>query len=94
MREFLHVDGCADAGLLLMQDHEADGPINIGVAQDTSINDLAVTVAWIADFEVTIEHDRSKPDDTPCKLVDVQKLSGMGSRTRIDLDTGIRSTYD
>ncbi len=94
MREFLHVDDCADACLFLMQHYDEDGPINIGVGRDISINELAVTVARIAAFEGTIEHDRSKPDGTPRKLVDVQKLSGMGWRARIDLDTGIRSTYD
>ena len=94
LREFLHVDDCADACLYLMQRYDEMELINIGVGQDISILELARTVSRIVGFTGVIKKDASKPDGTPRKLVDIGKLSVLGWHAAIDLEDGIRATYD
>ena len=94
LREFLHVDDCADACLYLMHRYDEMELINIGVGQDISILELARIVARIVGFTGAIEKDASKPDGTPRKLVDIGKLSALGWHAAIDLENGIRTTYD
>lgn len=92
-REFLHVDDCASACLHLMHHHDQPGVINVGVGRDIPISELAQLVADIVGYHGAIEFDRSKPDGTPRKLVDVRRLTQLGWRARIGLADGIRSTY-
>lgn len=94
LREFLHVDDCADACLFLMQQYDDTELINIGFGQDISIIELAKIISKIVGFAGEIELDLSKPDGTPRKLVDIAKLNALGWQARIDLESGIRSTYD
>lgn len=94
LREFLHVDDLADACYHLMQTYNEAGLVNIGVGEDISIKDLAYLVKEIVGFEGTIEHDLSKPDGTPRKLMDVTKLHQAGWRAKIGLEDGIRSVYE
>jgi GDP-L-fucose synthase len=93
-REFLHVDDLADACVYLMEHYNDPGLVNIGTGEDLSILELAQLVGRIVGFEGTIHCDTSKPDGTPRKLMDVQKLHKMGWKARIDLETGIRSVYE
>lgn len=92
-REFLHCDDLADACLFLMDHYSGAEIVNIGVGADIAIADLADLVRQVVGFEGAIVYDRSKPDGTPRKLVDVTRLSGLGWRARIALEDGIRSTY-
>ncbi len=92
-REFLHVDDLADACFFLMKHYDEPGLVNIGVGHDISILELAQMVARIVGFEGRIEHDLSKPDGTPRKLMDVSKLNSYGWRAKINLDEGIQSVY-
>ena len=92
-REFLHVDDCADALVSLMKSYSEDDPINVGVGEDISILDLAAMVADVVGFEGTIEHDLSKPDGTPRKLLNVDRLKALGWQPQIGLRDGIASTY-
>src|SRR5436305_2031585 len=73
-REFLHVDDLADACLFLMERYDADEHINVGTGEDLSIRELAETVRDIVAPGVAITFDTSKPDGTPRKLLDVQRL--------------------
>ena len=93
-REFLHVDDLADACYFLMQHYDEPGLVNIGVGHDISILELAQMVARIVGFEGRIEHDLSKPDGTPRKLMDVSKLHGFGWQAKIGLEEGIRGVYE
>lgn len=68
--------------------------INVGTGTDISILDLAHKVAAVTGFRGRIETDTTKPDGTPRKLMDVSRLTTMGWQARIDLDQGIRETYD
>jgi GDP-L-fucose synthase len=92
-REFLHVDDLADAAVFLMKNWSEDEHINIGTGEDLTITDLAGLIAGIAGFDGRFVFDSSKPDGTPRKLLDVSKLTGLGWRPRIDLESGIRLTY-
>jgi GDP-L-fucose synthase len=92
-REFLHVDDLADACYYLMQYYDEPGLVNIGVGFDISILELSQMVARIVGYDGRIEHDLSKPDGTPRKLMDVSKLHGLGWKATIGLEEGIRGVY-
>ena len=92
-REFLHVDDLADALLFLMESYDSPEIINVGWGEDVTIADLAAFVRDVVGFEGRIELDRSKPDGTPRKLMDVTKLTRLGWKPKISLADGIRSSY-
>jgi GDP-L-fucose synthase len=102
-REFLHVDDMAEASVFLLNlpnDVYAANTqpmlshINVGTGRDVSIADLARIIAQVTGFEGRISFDATKPDGTPRKLLDVSRLSNMGWTARIQLEEGIRQTYD
>jgi GDP-L-fucose synthase len=93
LREFLHVDDCAEACLFLMERYEGEGIVNIGVGMDISIAELARLVGEVIGYKGEIVYDPSKPDGTPRKLVDTSKINGLGWRAGITLEEGIKSTY-
>ncbi len=92
-REFLHVDDLADACYFLMQHYDEPGLVNVGVGTDISILELAQLVQRIVGYTGEIRHDRSKPDGTPRKLMDVEKLTALGWQATIGLEEGIRAVY-
>jgi len=92
-REFLHADDLADACMFLMQNYEDAQPMNIGVGHDISIKDLAELVRATTGFTGEIVWDKSKPDGTPRKLMDVSRLSNQGWKATISLEDGVRSVY-
>jgi GDP-L-fucose synthase len=92
-REFLHVDDLASACIHLMHVYDSPEIINVGTGEDISINDLAAILKEVAEYDGRIEFDRSKPDGTPRKLLDVSRLSSTGWKATISLQEGIRQTY-
>jgi GDP-L-fucose synthase len=92
-REFLHVDDLADACVFLMNNYSNAMHINVGTGEDLSIAELAETVKRIVHPEATIVYDRSKPDGSPRKLLDVTRLHNLGWRHRMSLGEGIEHTY-
>ena len=92
-REFLHVDDVAEAVYLLMQVYDDPMLINVGFGEDCTIAELADMIADAVGFRGTIIFDRSKPDGTPRKLLDISRLRTLGWRARIPLSEGLRSTY-
>lgn len=92
-REFLHVDDLADACYYLMQTYNEAGLVNIGTGHDLPIKDLALLIKDIVGYEGRIEHDLSKPDGTPRKLMDVSKLTQAGWTAKIGLEEGIQQVY-
>lgn len=92
-REFLHVDDLADACLFLMRRYDEDSHVNVGTGEDLSIRELAETVREVVHPEARLVFDRTKPDGTPRKLLDVGRLHSLGWRHRIGLREGIESTY-
>ncbi|MDB5590356.1 GDP-L-fucose synthase [Enterovirga sp.] len=93
-REFLHADDCADALVFLMRTYSEDQHINVGSGEDLSIAELARMTARVVGFEGEILLDSSKPDGTPRKLMSADRLRSMGWTPRIDLESGIRTTYE
>jgi GDP-L-fucose synthase len=94
LREFLHADDLASACLYLMENYNESGLVNIGVGEDISIIDLARLVKKIVGFEGEILTDTTKPDGTPRKLLDVNKLADLGWRSSITLEEGIGKVYN
>lgn len=92
-REFLHVDDLADACAFLLRLESPPDWINIGTGIDVTIKELTETVAKVTGFKGKISWDRSKPDGTPRKLMDVSKLSALGWTAKIDLREGVEKTY-
>jgi GDP-L-fucose synthase len=93
MREFLHVDDLADVCLFLMEHYSDDSHINVGTGMDLSIRELAEKIRDVVYPEAELTFDTSKPDGTPRKVLDVSRLNALGWSPSIDLDAGIRSTY-
>ena len=92
-REFLYVDDLADACLFIMKHYDEDEIINIGVGKDISISELAELISELLGFSGTIRYDRTKPDGTPRKLLDVSRLEALGWRSKTSLREGIQKTY-
>ena len=92
-REFLHVNDLADACYFLMKNFNEKGFVNIGTGTDISIKDLAILIQKIVGYQGQIEHDLSKPDGTPRKLMNVSKLKNIGWESTIALEDGIRDVY-
>jgi GDP-L-fucose synthase len=103
-RELLYSDDLAQACCFLMNlDEERfgslmmeDAPplINIGTGEDVTIRELAETVARVLEFDGKLVFDASKPDGTPRKLMDVERLHNLGWRHTTELEQGIRRTWD
>lgn len=94
LREFLHVDDCADACVHLMKSYSDHGHVNVGSGQEISILDLTKLVCDIVGFRGKIIHDLSKPDGTPRKLMSIDKLRELGWQPSISLRTGLTDAYD
>jgi len=93
-REFLHVDDLADAGVFLMKNYSKSEIVNIGTGEDISIQELAVMIKKVVGFEGDIAWDTTKPDGTPRKWLNVDKLHGLGWKHLISLEEGICKTYE
>ena len=93
-REFLHVDDLAEALVVCMDKYDSDDIINIGTGEDVTIKELAEIVAKVIDFRRTIEWNTSKPNGTPRKVLNVDKIKSLGWEPKISLKDGIKSTYD
>lgn len=93
LREFLYVDDLARLCVFLMNNYSGNETVNAGTGKEITIKELAVKVAKIVGYEGDIEWDKSKPNGTPRKVLDVSKIEKMGFKSEIDLDTGIRLAY-
>ena len=92
-REFLHVDDLAKGLLHLMDHHNSEGWINIGTGEDLTIRELALTIANVVGYRGDVIWDTSKPDGTPRKLLNVDRINEMGWKAAIELRHGIESVY-
>lgn len=97
LREFLYVDDLADACVYLMQNFEYEDIgefVNIGTGNDITIHELAKILCSVIGYEGQIAFDHSKPDGTPKKVTDVSIINKLGWQAKIDLKTGIETTYE
>lgn len=92
-REFLHADDLADACAFLMHNFSDYGFVNIGTGEDLAILELAQTIKDVTGYPGQITHDLTKPDGTPRKLMNVDKLRALGWRHTLELREGIERVY-
>ncbi len=93
MREFLYVDDMADACVFLMESAVSEGLFNVGTGEDVTIRELAEVVMSVVGFEGKIVLDTGKPDGTPRKLLNVDRMSELGWAASTSLQDGIGKAY-
>jgi GDP-L-fucose synthase len=93
MREFLHVDDLAEACYVCMQNYNEAEHINVGTGEDVTIKELAETVGNVVGYNHDINWDTTKPNGTPRKVLNVDKMKSLGWEPKIGLREGIESTY-
>lgn len=103
MREFLYVDDMAEASLFVLeldeQTYQANtkpmlSQINVGTGKDVTIREMAETMKRVVGFEGELTFDKSKPDGSMRKLIDVSRLNAMGWTYNVKLEEGLKKTYD
>tara|TARA_Y100001978_G_C23689691_1_gene433981 strand:+ start:1343 stop:2329 length:987 start_codon:yes stop_codon:yes gene_type:complete len=105
LREFLYVEDLADAVVFCLENwnpSSSNAPkdnfgnpltiLNVGTGIDISIKDLAKKIATIIDYQGKIYWDKSKPDGTKRKLLDITRISNLGWKASINLEEGIKRT--
>jgi GDP-L-fucose synthase len=93
MREFLHADDLAEACYMCMQNYDQDQHINVGTGRDITIKQLAEIISKVVEYKGEIVWNESKPNGTPRKVLNVDKILELGWEPKIDLYEGIESTY-
>ncbi|QWX85643.1 GDP-L-fucose synthase [Cellulophaga sp. HaHaR_3_176] len=93
MREFLHVDDMAQAVLFAVNNVLPDYLYNVGTGTDITINELATTIQNSVGHTGEIVWDKTKPDGTPRKLMNSDKLNKLGWKATYSLEDGINKTY-
>ena len=93
-REFLHVDDLAEACYTCMQKYEGEEHINVGTGEDVTIKELAETIVDVVGYNNDYVWDTSKPNGTPRKVLNVDKIKSLGWEPKISLREGIETTYD
>ena len=93
-REFLHVEDLAAASLLLLEKYDSPEIINIGCGEDMTIRELAELICDVVGFGGELVWDKTKPDGTPRKLLDITRIRALGWQPKIPLREGIAQTYE
>ncbi|PYM02595.1 MAG: GDP-fucose synthetase [Verrucomicrobia bacterium] len=93
-REFLQVDDLAAAVLFLLENYDSPEIINVGCGADISIRELAALICDVVGFRGELKWDRSKPDGTPRKLLDVSRIKKLGWQPTISLWDGVARLYE
>lgn len=93
MREFLHVDDLAEACYVCMQNYNEAEHINVGTGEDVTIKQLAEIISEVVGFDGDIKWDTTKPNGTPRKVLNVDKIKSLGWKPKISLRDGIEKTY-
>nr|WP_315170143.1 GDP-L-fucose synthase [uncultured Flavobacterium sp.] len=94
MREFLFVDDMAQAVIFAIENQLPDALYNVGTGEDLTIKHLAETIQKITGHKGDIIWDATKPDGTPRKLMDISKMHQLGWKHQVELEEGIKKTYD
>lgn len=93
LREFLYVDDLADACVFLMEHYDEPEHINVGSGEEVTIKELAEIVKAVVGFEGKLIFDTDKPDGTPRKLLNTEKLKKLGWKYKVRLHDGIERSY-
>ena len=92
LREFLHVDDCANACVFLMKNYNDKQFVNVGSGEEKSIKEVAKTIKQKIGFEGRIHYNTSYPNGTPRKLMDVTKINKLGWKHQMSFEQGIDKT--
>lgn len=93
LREFLYSEDMAEACIYLMENYEGNDFFNIGTGKEITIQALSELIKEVVGYEGKIVFDTTKPDGTPRKLLDVNKLENTGWKYKMELKNGIREVY-
>lgn len=93
LRELIDTDDLADACVFLLENYNGGGMVNAGSGEEISIRELAELMKHVVEFDGDVEFDRTKPDGTPRKIMDNSKLTQLGWRPKISIETGLRKMY-
>lgn len=94
MREFLFVDDMATAVVFALENKLPEYLYNVGTGEDLTIKELAITIQKVVGHQGEIIWDTTKPDGTPRKLMDISKMHELGWKHQVNLEAGIKKTYD
>ncbi|MBQ9512228.1 MAG: GDP-L-fucose synthase [Lachnospiraceae bacterium] len=94
LREFLYVDDLAELCVFLMNHYSGNETVNAGSGKELTIKDLTDLVAKVVGYEGEILWDKTKPNGTPRKLLDVSKAASLGWTFHTELEDGIRMAYE
>lgn len=92
-REFLYVDDMADACVFVMESNVKESVINIGTGIDITIHELAELIMDVVNFKGKIIFDSSKPDGTPRKLLNVERMRQLGWEAKFSMHDGVALAY-
>jgi GDP-L-fucose synthase len=92
-REFLYTEDLADACVFVMKNYSGEMFLNVGTGRDMTILELAERIARVAEWKGTFTFDRSKPDGTPRKVMDVSRLRDLGWSANTEFETGLKEAY-
>jgi len=93
-REFLHVDDLAEACFTCMRDYNGEEPLNVGTGVDVTIKELAEIISDVVEFKGEIIWNELKPNGTPRKVLNIEKISSLSWKPNIELYSGIEKTYE
>lgn len=93
LREFLHVDDLARGVVFCLDHYDEYEHINCGAGFDVTIRDIAETIARVVGYKGSLVFDASKPDGTPRKIMDSNRIRALGWKPEIALEEGLVSTY-
>ncbi len=93
-REILYVDDLADAVLFFLKKKTKHSLINIGTGKDMTIEKYAYKIMEILEYKTNIIFDKSKPNGTYRKVLDVSLAKKYGWESSEDLRSGLIKTYD
>jgi GDP-L-fucose synthase len=94
LREFLYIDDMAEACYACMENYSDSEIINIGTGYDISIKELTEVIAEVVGYGGYIKWDTTKPNGTPRKVMNVDKLLGLGWKPKVDIVEGLTKTYE
>lgn len=93
LREFMHVDDCAEGIVFLLENYSDFSHVNIGTGEEISIRELTEIIKSAVGFKGTTQFDTSKPNGTPRKLLDTKLINELGWSSKKSLLEGLKETY-